>query len=65
MTTAVHLSIKNAKTKVDAWTNNAYPCEGVPTLNVAGEVEALKPLCSSLQSHKVQEVKMADFWPLS
>ena len=33
--------------------------------NVADKLEFLKPLCSMLRSHKVQEAKMADFWPFS
>jgi hypothetical protein len=32
---------------------------------VAGEVEFLTPLCSTLQSDKVWEAKMADFSPPS
>jgi hypothetical protein len=29
---------------------------------VAGEVKFLTPLCSTLQSDKVREAKIADFW---
>ena len=38
--------------------NKAYSSEGVPTLNVAGEVEFPKSLWSTVQSHKVQEAKI-------
>ena len=63
MTTA-HLSTNNRKkTKILSNLKKAYSSEGVPTLNVAGKLEVLKLLCLSLQSHKVQEAKMADFWP--
>ena len=60
MATAVHLSINSSETTVVSNLNKAYSSEGVPTLNVASEVEFPKSLWSTLQSHKVQEAKMAD-----
>ena len=65
MTTAVHLSTNNSKMKVVASLKKAYPSEGVSTLNMAGKVEFLTPLCSMLQFDKVREAKIADFWPFS
>ena len=62
MTTALHLLTNNSKTKVLSSLKKACSSEGVPTLNMASEIEALKLLYSSLQSHKVQEAKMADFF---
>jgi hypothetical protein len=53
MTTAVHLSADNSKTKVVSSLKKAYPSEGVSTLNVAGKVEFLTPPCSTLQIDKV------------
>jgi hypothetical protein len=47
------LSTINSKTKVVPSLKEAYSSEGVFTLNVAGEVEFLTPLCSTLQSDKV------------
>ena len=64
MMTTPHLSTNNSKTKVLS-SLKAYPSEGVPNLNMAGQVEAPKLLYSSLQSHKVQETKMANFWQFS
>jgi hypothetical protein len=57
MTTAVHLSANNSKTKVVSSLKKAYPSEGVSTLNVAGKIEFLMPLCSTLQFDKVWEAK--------
>ena len=65
MTTTVHLSTNNSKTRVVASLKKAYPSEGVSTLNMAGKVEFLTPLCSMLQFDKVREAKIADFWPFS
>ena len=65
MAPAVHLSTNSSKTEVVSSLKKAYFSEGVSTLNVADKVEFLKPLCSMLQSHKVQEAEMADFWPFS
>jgi hypothetical protein len=65
MATAVHLSTNNSKTKVVSSLNKDYLDERVSTLNVAGEVKFLTPLCSMLQSDKVREAKIADFWPFS
>ena len=65
MTTALHLLTNNSKTKILSSLKKACSSEGVPTLNMASEIEALKLLYSSLQSHKVQEAKMADFFTLS
>ena len=59
MTTAVHLSTNNSKMKVVASLKKAYSSEGVSTLNVAGKVEFLTPLCSMLQFDKVWEAKIA------
>jgi hypothetical protein len=61
MTTAVHLSTNNRKTKVVSSLKKAYPSEGVSTLNAAGKVEFLTPLCSTLQFDKVWEAKIAIF----
>ena len=63
MATAVHLSTNSSGTKVVSNLNKAYFSEGVLTLNVASKFEFLKYLCSTLQSHKVQEAKMAIFGP--
>ena len=60
MATAVHLSTNSNETTVVSNLNKAYSSEGVLTLNVASKVEFLKSLWSTLQSHKVQEAKMAD-----
>ena len=60
MATAVHLSSNSSEITVVSNLNKAYSSEGVPTLNVASKFEFLKSLCSTLQSHKVQEAKMAD-----
>ena len=60
MATAVHLSTNSNKITVVSNLIKAYSSEGVPTLNVASEVEFPKSLWSTLQSHKVQEAKMAD-----
>ena len=60
MTTAVHLLINSSEITVVLNLNKAYSSEGVPTLNMASEVEFPKSLWSTLQSHKVQEAKMAD-----
>ena len=60
ITTTVHLSIGNSETEVVSSLKKAYSSEGVPTLSVASKVEFPKPLCSILQSYKV-EAKMADF----
>ena len=65
MATAVHLSINSSEITVASNLNKAYSNEGVPTLNVASEVEFPKSLWSTLQSHEVQEAKMADFWAFS
>ena len=59
MVTAVHLSTNSSEITVVSNLNKAYSSEGVPTLNVASEVEFLKSLWSTLQSHRVQEAKMA------
>ena len=63
MITAMHLLSKT--TKVLSSLKKAYFSEGVPTLNMTGKVEVLKLLYSLLQSHKVQEAKMAGFWLFS
>ena len=60
MATAVHLSTNSSEIIVLSNLNKAYSSEGVPTLNVASEVGFPKSLWSMLQSHKVQEAKMAD-----
>ena len=60
MATAVHLSTNSSEMTVVLNFNEAYPSEGVPTLNVASKFEFPKSLWSTLQSHKVQEAKMAD-----
>ena len=60
MATAVHLSINSSKVIVVSNLNKAYSSEGVPTLNMASKFEFPKSLWSTLQSHKVQEAKMAD-----
>ena len=65
MATAVYLSTNGSETKVVSNLKKAYSSEGVPTLNMASKVEFLKSLWSTLQSHKVQEAKMADSWPFS
>ena len=65
MATAVHLSINSSEIIVVSNLNKAYSSEGVPTLNVASKFEFPKSLWSTLQSHKVQEAKMADFWAFS
>ena len=53
MATAVHLSINSSEITVVSNLNKAYSNEGVPTLNVASEVEFPKSLWSTLQSHEV------------
>ena len=63
--TAVHLLTNSSEIKVVSNFNKPYSSEGVPTLNVASKVEFPKSLWFTLQSHKVQEAKMADFWPFS
>ena len=60
MATTVNLSTNSSEITVVSNLNKAYSSEGVPTLNVASKFEFLKSLCSTLQSHKVQEAKMAD-----
>ena len=50
MTTAVHLSTDNSKTKVVSSLKNPMK-ELVPTLSVASKVEFPKPPCSTLQSY--------------
>ena len=65
MATAVHLSTNSSEIRVVSNLNKAYSSEGVPTLNVASKVEFPKSLWSTLQSHRAQEAKMADFWPFS
>ena len=65
MVTAVYLLTNSSETKVVSNLKKAYSSEGVPTLNVASKVEFPKSLWSTLQSHKVQEAKMADFWAFS
>ena len=60
MATAVHLSTNSSEITVVSNLNKAYSSEGVPTLNVASKFEFPKSLWSTLQSHKVQEAKMAD-----
>ena len=56
----MHLSTNSSEITVVSNLNKAYYGEGVPTLNVASKVEFLKSPWSTLQSHKVQEPKMAD-----
>ena len=51
MATAVHLSINSSEITVVSNLNKAYSNEGVPTLNVASEVEFPKSLWCTLQSH--------------
>ena len=66
--TAAHLLNDNSKTKGVSTLNQAYPSEGVFSLNIDSEDGVPTHLCHALQSHKVQEpkrVKMADFWPFS
>ena len=66
--TAAHSSNDNSKTKGVSTLNQAYPSEGVFSLNIDSEDGVPTPLCHALQSHKVQEqkrVKMADLWPFS
>jgi hypothetical protein len=65
MATAVHLPTNNSKIKVVSSLKKDCWGEGVSALNVAGEVKFLTPLCSALQSDKVREAKIADFWPFS
>ena len=60
MATTVHLSTNSSEITVVSNLNKVYSSEGVPTLNVPNEVEFPKSLWSTLQSHKVQEAKMAD-----
>ena len=60
MATAVHLLTNSSEITVVLNLKKAYSSKAVPTLNVASEVEFLKSLWSTLQSHKVQEAKMAD-----
>ena len=64
MATAVHsYQLIAAKQKVVLNLNKDYFSEGVLAVNVASKFEFLKSLCSTLQSHKVQEARMADFGP--
>ena len=63
MVTAVNLSTISSEITVVSNLNKAYSSEGVPTLNVASKFEFLKSLCSTLQSHKVQEAKWPTFGP--
>ena len=65
MATAVNLSTIRREITVVSNLNKAYSSERVPAPNVASKAEFPKSLRSTLQSHKVQEAKMADFWPLS
>ena len=58
MATAVHVSTNSSEITVVSNLNEAYSSDGVPTL--ASKVELLKSLWSTLQSHKVQEAKIAD-----
>ena len=58
--TAAPLSINNSKTEEVPSLSQAYSSERVISLNVDNEDGASKPLCYSLQSHKVQEAK----WPI-
>jgi hypothetical protein len=58
MATAVHLWTNNSKTKVVSSLKKDHLGEGVSTLNVAGKIEFLTPLCSMLQFDKVRETKM-------
>ena len=58
MATVVHLSTNSSEITVVLNLNKAYSSEGVPT--VASKVEFPKSLWSTLQSHRVQEAKMAD-----
>ena len=62
MATAVNLLTNNSEITVVLNLNKANSSEGVPTLhvNVNSKVEFTKSLWSMLQSHKVQEPKMAD-----
>ena len=55
--TAAHLSKDNSKTKGVSTLNQAYPSEGVFSLNIDSEDGVPTPLCHALQSHKVQEAK--------
>ena len=54
MATTVHLSTNSSEIIVVSNLNKTYSSEGVPTLKVASKIEF------PLQSHKVQEAKMAD-----
>ena len=66
--TAAYLLNDNSKTKGVSTLNQAYPSEGVFSLNIDSEDGVPTPLCHALHSHKVQEakrVKMADFWHFS
>ena len=65
MATAVQLSTNSSEIKVVSNLKKAYSSEGVPTLNVASKVEVPKSPWSTIQSHKVQEAKMAGFSLLS
>ena len=58
MATAVHVSTNSSEITVVSNLNKAYSSDGVLTL--ASKVELLKSLWSTLQSHKVQEAKIAD-----
>ena len=60
MATAVHLSTNSSEITVVLNLYKSYSSEGVPTLNVASKFEFPKSLWSMLQSHEVQEAKMAD-----
>ena len=60
MATAVHLLTNSNEITVLSNLNKVYSSEGVPTLNVASKFEFPESLWSTLQSHKVQEAKMAD-----
>ena len=59
--TAAHLSSDNSKKKTASRFCQAYSSGGVSALDVENEVGVLEPLRLSLESHKVEEVKMADF----
>ena len=54
----------DSETKSISSLKMAYSSEGVSTLNMDSEVKFLKPLRSTLQSYKIQEAKMANFFYL-
>ena len=62
--TAAHLSNDNNKTKGVSTLNQAYPSEGVFSLNIDSKDGVPTPLCHVLQSHKVQEAKTSKKWPI-